>query len=287
VLIVPVAIAYHQGKRQAAALRSACKELLEITNDAGNTPESEKAITEFLMTKTSDVFSLIDQELSAAGSAGRGHLRLVNGSSDRIAVGATDLHKERDRLWDSLLSRGERLLGLEPASDPLERLFRLRYASLRRIYREDGDPAAFNDAKRAAADTEAVAGALANRYQQIADILMYIEPRTIEPETPSLVLSEYAHNVIDLVNRIAGGSIETRRKPKNRTAVLRVGSPVQAESDADTDKHRRSFVARVKEEVQHALETVTGELRDELLGDRWGDPSATAGRDHNDASRSK
>jgi hypothetical protein len=143
----------------------------------------------------------------------------------------------------------------------LERLSRLRHTSLGSIYRRDGDPADSELARAAAADIAAGCGKQADRFQQIVDVLMYLTPEQLLNEPTLLELREYSLNLLDLVNRIDAGTIESRRTPRGRTAIVTVGTAFEAQSSVREGASRREFVATVNRESVAALEAVTDELR--------------------------
>ena len=133
-------------------------------------------------------------------------------------------------LCDTVLRVGENVHGLAADGSLLDRVFRLRDAGWRRMFRDDLE--ALSPLERSLADAAAEEAKTAARHMELVDVLEYLDPAYISPEGPFERLVEYAVNLQDVVNRLLGGTIAGRMRIKGRAAVVRAGRPVSAEEFA-------------------------------------------------------
>jgi len=157
---------------------------------------------------------------------------------DVSQISAGDLRAAHETLCDALLCRGEKIMQLSGEGSFLARLFRLRHTALASVYRRDGDRTSFSHARAAAADLAAECGPQADRFYQIVDVL---------------------------INRINAGSIETRRTPRGREAIVTIGAPFHAGERTNEGATRRKYAASVNRQTVAALEAVRAKLRGIVL----------------------
>ena len=138
-----------------------------------------------------------------------------------------DLHSRLERACLSALRMAEDLAGLAHSGPILERVFRIRYEGMGRIYREDGNPADLPPLKRRMADIHSLEARIFLLYQQIVDVLEYVDPRYLlsAPEG-SQRPCEYVLNLLDVLNRLRGGDINSRFYPRGHRAVVKAARPV-------------------------------------------------------------
>ncbi|NBB91236.1 MAG: hypothetical protein GVY23_08540 [Spirochaetes bacterium] len=120
--------------------------------------------------------------------------------------------------------------GLSDDGSLLDRVFRLRDAGWRRMFREDLE--ALSPLERSLADAAAEEAKIAARHMELVDVLEYLDPAYISPEGSFERLVEYAVNLHDVVNRFFGGTIAGRMCIKGRKAVVRAGRPGSVEEFA-------------------------------------------------------
>ncbi|MFP4373926.1 MAG: hypothetical protein ACLFPO_06335 [Spirochaetaceae bacterium] len=133
-------------------------------------------------------------------------------------------------LCDRILRVGENVHGLAADGSLLDRVFRLRDAGWRRMFRDDLE--ALSPLERSLADAAAEEARIAAHHMELVDVLEYLDPAYISPEGPFERLVEYAVNLQDVVNRLLGGTIAGRMRIKGREAVVRAGRPVSVEEFA-------------------------------------------------------
>jgi hypothetical protein len=161
------------------------------------------------------------------------------------------LERSRTKLCNALLKAAEQLLGLEPADDTLDRLFRIRYRCSALIYREE-ELESISAVRRAIMDSHASIARCADHLQQITDVLVYIDPEGIAEEPSTSRLIEYGLTLLDLQNRIVGGNIDSRYTPRRRTALLLAGETINASAVLEHNTGRKGL-DQLTEDVREAL----------------------------------
>ena len=192
--------------------------------------------------------------------------------TDREGPGAavfmddTTLQARIDRLTDTALRTGERATGLPSDGTVLSRVFRLRYWIMSSWHRDDVDLESLSPAERALADNRAAVATAVRPYERLADIMEYLHPAYLDAVAVQVAarawdrLVEYALNLCDVLNRLGGGSVDTRYSPGGRIARLVVGAPLDAAAAFREAGSRRAGMRLLNEEVAVRLRTVTGEL---------------------------
>lgn len=169
------------------------------------------------------------------------------------------LNRRREKLCELLLARAEDLLQLDHRGETLERLFRVRYASSSLMYRTDIDPDELSPSSRAITDRKAELASQADHLQQIVDVLFYLEPVMVAPENLISRVVEYALNLLDVHNRIHGGTIDTRYRPRGRRALLLAGTPIAA-SDLLRQHEGKRAIEVLNAAVAEALDNGSQEI---------------------------
>ena len=103
-------------------------------------------------------------------------------------------------LCDTVLRVGENVHGLAAEGSLLDRVFRLRDAGWRRMFRDDLEK--LSPVERSLADAAAEEAKIAARHMELVDVLEYLDPAYMSPEGPFERLVEYAVNLQDVVNRL-------------------------------------------------------------------------------------
>lgn len=173
-----------------------------------------------------------------------------------------------ERLVDRILASTEAITGLPSDGSVLRRLFHLRYRIMDMKYRPDGDPHRFPPSRRKWADFLAGTAEMLDRHSQIVDILMYIQPLYIGSGCSVHRLMEYSLNLRDVINRLAGGNINTRFTPRRKRARLLIGSPIDARSilSAHVDS-ARTAISELNESVHDSFRALSWELEERMSSD--------------------
>lgn len=163
------------------------------------------------------------------------------------------LRRRVERLCSGVLRAGEATHGLPADGSFLDRVFRLRDAGWRRMFRDD--LAGLPPMQRAFADTLAEQANAATRHLELADVLEYLDPGYIadgvhdgdrgrDGAGGAERLLEYALDLRDIVNRVQGGTIATRPRVAGRRAVVSVGRPVSVDDFVDERRGGRRRAER-------------------------------------------
>ena len=157
-------------------------------------------------------------------------------------------------LCDVLLRQGEGMAGLPAEGTILERVFALRNLVQRQIFREDNEPCRMTPLERIDADFCASEARLIERYSQIVDLLEYLDPQYIYPDCNRGRFLEFGMNLLDLVNRIKGGTISSRYKPRKGKAFLLIGKAT------DISNYLNNPELSDKEKAEQITEVIHSEL---------------------------
>lgn len=126
----------------------------------------------------------------------------------------------------SAVDAGERILGITPGHGGIiDRVYRIRQIGWDRIYLAE-DPSGMSPLERAIADRRTGEAWYAMRHMELADFAWYFH--TSPPEESDLFdrQVEYAQNLWDFANRLAGGAISGRRTVRPFRELLVVGAPI-------------------------------------------------------------
>lgn len=167
--------------------------------------------------------------------------------------GARPLDERIAALCDAILRRCESGMTAPDDASLLHRLFAVRYAAIDLAFPPDGDPRRAAPFARSWSNLRTLDGAAMARHAQIVDVLMYINAAYIEhsPSEPRLV--EFALNLLDVLNRVHGGSIHTRYFPRPRTAHLLAGTPIDVNRLAAAAGSGREASTAINDAVRAAF----------------------------------
>ena len=256
VVILPVCTSYHYDPRQE-------KGLLRLLGD------TERAV------------GLLPLEASPAGAeAGRHRLyerilrlqhRLVEVAEDFYRdfyaaplprrtgeEGLAALQERMRAVCEAALGVAEHFFHVRPKGDFVQRVFAVRQAGLRCMFREDvEDLRALPPVARALADRVAVEAWMANRHVELVDLLEYLRADYLRPESSFDRFMESGTNLWDLANRLRGGNISGRRNPFPRTARIVVNAPLCVNDRWTQYKaNRRQAVASLTAEILASFRAV-------------------------------
>lgn len=160
-------------------------------------------------------------------------------------------------LMDAILAQVEAVLGLSGAGSTVQRLFAFRYRIMDLQYPPHTSLDSLSAGGRAWLDLLAAQAHLLDRHEQIVDVLLYLDPDYIPPDAPPQRLAEYARNLRDLVNRFTGGTIDTRHRPRRRSATIHIGEPLDARPSLVRDNAGKGGIRALTLAVREALQQVS------------------------------
>lgn len=233
VAILPIAIGY----RYTGSLKALLTRWTEETG-LGLTPGDDRSLLQEACTKTLELVASFF------------HLPL---SSD------LPFTERRDSLCRSLLNLGEQKARLEASEETiLDRLFRLRYKGEDTLFNQNEDNLNAIDAANLAYEQAAARSYL--RISQVVDILEYLNPGYIDEGSEQNRFFEVALNILDVNNRLMGGSINTRYSPKGKRATLHIGEPIRFQPQEIGKEGRRKRLTAIHKAVYSGLQQVSKDL---------------------------
>lgn len=161
---------------------------------------------------------------------------------------------------EAALHSAEGLIGIEAEGSLLDRLFRIRFTGVRRLYPEAFDPEKLSPVERSNADFLSLEARIFIRHSQIVDILACIDPDYISPEAPTWRFCEYVLNLLDLLNRMNGGDISSRYYPKKIRAYALTGQPISAKEYLEGVPSRpgqKNLMQKITSSLQELSENLT------------------------------
>ena len=246
VTVVPVAIGYRHAEDPDGHIRSVLRRWQQRTGLELEGRE-EVPILELLIKATELTVHLLESVYPPANDRDMANLTV----RERIIS-----------VCETALTKAETIAGITSEGSLLDRVFRLRYLGVEAVHPEEYDPGALPPLGRNIADMHALEAHVYLRHAQVVDVLEYIDPSYIAPPCSAGRACEYALNLLDVVNRLEGGNINTRFSPRGKEALVYVGTPLRVhellqKGSADT---RKKKLRTIIEAVHAALDSTSGEM---------------------------
>ncbi|MPN20418.1 hypothetical protein SDC9_167797 [bioreactor metagenome] len=111
---------------------------------------------------------------------------------------------------------------------------------------------------RSIADFRALEAQVYLRHTQIVDVLEYIDEQYIASPCSAGRACEFALNLLDVLNRMCGGNVDSRFTPKNKAAVIDIGQPIPVEYTGTRIAKER--LKAITAQVEQALQAVSTDL---------------------------
>ncbi len=264
VRILPLSIEYRYPGEGREALVGILREIaartgLEVDVD---TADDRARVYELLLDLTGRLLSRIESAYHVTFGAPAGDPAVtapesVTAGPPGAAAPETPaaLRRRIVALCDRVLRVGENVHGLASDGSLLDRVFRLRDAGWRRMFRDDLE--ALSPLERTLADAAAEEAKITTRHMELVDVLEYLDPAYISPEGPFERLAEYAVNLQDVVNRLLGGTIAGRMRIKGREAVVCAGTPVSVDEFAVGGTPSRTAASQITNYIRSEFTSLT------------------------------
>lgn len=240
VTILPVSIAY----RYADDMASFAQEILTRWQAESGIQLTQESVAAALVTACEETLALVasywDIEAELEGS----------------------FSERRDQLCSLLLDKGEDLALLSRGSGSvIDRLFRLRFKGEDTLFNHDETGMTlFNQAKLAQLKERAH---LYLRINQTVDVLEYLDPAYLgDTPTPSR-MAEVSLTLLDVINRLNGGTINSRYSPKGKVGGLYIGTPLRLNDLVSEGSGRKERLARIQGAVSAALQETSESMEAE------------------------
>ncbi|WP_332447902.1 hypothetical protein [Sphaerochaeta sp.] len=161
--------------------------------------------------------------------------------------------EKRDDLCAQLLRLGEHEAGLEDHEGSiLDRLFRLRFAGEDALFTEHPDRGKQQSALQYL------------QYAQTVDVLEYINPSYLLAGNREIREKEVVLNLLDVLNRLDGGSINTRYSPKHKQAFLLAGEPIRLRTIVRPELSRKERIQFIQQQVALGLQETSEALESRM-----------------------
>jgi len=187
--------------------------------------------------------------------------------ADRLPGIHTEFRKRIDALCERALSSAESIIGIEPHGSWFSRLMKIRFSGVQSIYSDTVDPKKLPPLGCSIADFRAAEAHVYLRHSQIVDALEYLDPGYIDPPFSGSRFfesrgSEYIILLLDIINRLAGGSISTRYSPKNKHACILAGEPFSTRNiiSGIRKESKKELMSALNSAIQQSLDTVSEDL---------------------------
>lgn len=243
VTIVPIAIGYHHTDTPESFIQSVLERWEQQTGEYLQ-QRAQRPIIELLLEATEKTVALLEEIFHSP-------VREEQDTRQRILA-----------VCDTILQQAESMTHLPSEGSLLDRIFRLRYRGVEAIHPEGFDPKKLVPVRRSFADLRAIEAHIFLRHQQIVDVLEYIDPSYIARPCSAGRACEYALNLLDVTNRITGGTINSRYSPKGKRALLEIGKPIRLTQlfDEETNSNRKQRLQRISDAVLNSLQDVSEKM---------------------------
>lgn len=170
----------------------------------------------------------------------------------------TQLQERIDTICLKAMSYAEHIAQTKGSGTILDRLLHIRHMGISAQKPDDFELQSTSPLAVSLLDTKALHAHIFLMHSQIVDVLQYVDPSYITPIGSLERMSEYALNILDVVNRMKGGNINSRYSPKKKHAFLYIGGPIDIlhEPNLLKKENRKNIDNRVKV----ALQEVSKEL---------------------------
>ncbi len=172
--------------------------------------------------------------------------------------------QQRDQLCKSILSQGEAICGIKTGDGSiLDRLFRLRFAGEDLLYGEKNHlETPLDEAQKRYNHKKAH---LFLHNSQVVDLLEYLDPSYLQGADTQNRICETLINLLDLVNRLQGGSINTRFSPRRKQATLVVGKPLRVGNRTAVQGSRKQQLQTIRTLTKEALQETSEALEHHIM----------------------
>ncbi len=227
--------------------------------------------------KLDRLIALTERECGIRGRTGSGRFERLSAIADRL-LSLMERHFARYGKWsppgdgasrpvrlsaviEAALRTAEGILGVAPDGDAVRRVYKVRQKLWDAIYRADiPDLGALPPLERRLVDYLAAEAWLAARHMETADLSSYLDFDRLKRDDPLELYMEAAQNYYDLIWRLSGSNIGSRKNIGGKKAIVIIGEPVvigrgapprktrgKALADALTEELKRAYLDCIEE----------------------------------------
>jgi len=253
VRIVPISQFYQYGKNEQEKRKVLLSLIHELQSETGldilSGDTLPKNVQPILSQLGADIFSKIEQFYSQ-----------YFGILTRT-VGARECSRCRvEGLVDALLGMQERHYSIQhPPKGLTPRIYIVRLAGWNRIFvQDDAVYSKESPLDKSLNEYLAAEAELYARHLEVVDLLAYLHPEySLESQDTNRHI-EFLLNLLDVVNRLEGGTIGQRRHPRSCQVSLQVGEPVSLSNlrtrmQPGSERTMRSLIVNAVEQQFNAM----------------------------------
>jgi len=163
---------------------------------------------------------------------------------------------------ETAMRRAEHLARQKPEGNLLDRLFNIRYQGVEAVHPEKFDPDTMPPLGKSLADFHALEAHVFLRHSQIVDVLQYVDPAYIAAPCSTGRAEEFALDLLDVVNRVRGGNINSRYSPHGKQALVEIGRALRIGELGILGKDipRKERLNRINDAVSAALQHTSQQM---------------------------
>ncbi|MFA5699375.1 MAG: hypothetical protein WC954_06550 [Sphaerochaeta sp.] len=229
--------------------------------------DNEKFINELITRWETEAHQIVDKSTpidEQIRSIGFTTLALVN-SFWSLGLKLTGTFvTQRDRICRAILRYCETLGNLQDSTGSIiDRLFRVRFKAEDILYNTDRSK--LNTYQLAYHDLEVKQQHIAHWASQIVDVLEYIDLSYLEGRHTTQRSIEVMLSLLDVLNRLRGGMINSRFSPKRKTAFILPGSPIEVRKNFAQIAGRKERLGAIAQAIEEGLNEVSLDLEAVML----------------------
>lgn len=188
-------------------------------------------------------------------------LKLVNTFWNLDLILKGSFIQQRDSVCKALLHYSESLGGLEDSSGSIiDRLFRVRYKAVGIL--NDTDRSSLSEEERRRHDEEVKKQKISHHASQAVDVLEYIDLNYLKGRHTVQRSIEVMLSLLDVLNRLQGGMINSRFSPKGKKAFILGGAPIEVRKNFGHLAGRKERLKAISQALEDGLQTVSLDLEE-------------------------
>lgn len=169
--------------------------------------------------------------------------------------------EQRNSVCEALLHYSESLGDLEDKSGSIiDRLFRVRFKAEDILY--NTDRSSLNEEERCRHDEEVKKQKISHHASQAVDVLEYIDLNYLNGKHIVQRSIEVMLSLLDVLNRLQGGMINSRFSPKGKRAFILGGAPIEIRKDFGHLAGRKERLKAISRALEDGLQTVSLNLEE-------------------------
>ena len=245
VSIIPIALGYHYHKDTRSFIMSVVKRWEKET--LISVDKENLSLHDTLLFITQETVKLLEEFY---------HIPISNDLflKDRI-----------DTICHKALSYAQYIAHSKVSGSLLDRLFHIRHIGILGQKPENFETIANSPIATSLLDIKALHAHIFLMHSSIVDVLMYVDPSYITLPCSIERMNEYALNILDVVNRMRGGNINSRYSPKGKEALVFIGDAIDIYNNSTLSRKENRNI--IETQVKEALESVSNKVEEKWMNE--------------------